>query len=296
MSIKPNLTSQHAHALGDFTLLAIEGPDAEAFLQAQLMNDVRLLSPMQWQWNGWLNPKGRVIALFALVRLSPECFWWVLPDFPAEELLPRLQRFVFRSKAKLRTVDDFQAAAAFDVHSSADAQILDQVCGDTSSGYRLDMDGDGGPRQLLLLPDQHPSLAARDAVVDQRWQAADIAHGLPRLGESQREAWTPQMLSLERLRAFSLKKGCYPGQEIVARTHYLGHAKRALVRIEGTALAPGQVVSGPDAKLGTITSATPDGRQALAILPSGLEPEAILATEAGQCRILPLVDGLARPR
>ena len=296
MSIKTNLIDRHAHALDGYTLLAVEGPEAEAFLQAQLMNDVRKLSPMQWQWNGWLNPKGRVIALFALVRLSPECFWLVLPDFPAGELLPRLQRFVFRSKAKLRVVDDWRAAAVFDRDASADAQTPEHVGGDAESGYRLDMGGDGGPRQLALLPCQQPSLLPADAGTDQQWLAYDIAHGMPRLDESQREAWTPQMLSLERLHAFSLKKGCYPGQEIVARTHYLGHAKRALTQIEGIGLAPGQEIQGAGAKLGTIISATLDGRHALAVLPAGMDPETVLATDAGHCRLRPLFNGLARPR
>ena len=114
MSIKQTSSTAAARPWAASRLLAVEGPDAEAFLQAQLMNDVRALAPMQWQWNGWLTPKGRVIALFALVRLSPERFWLVLPDFPAGELRPRLQRFVFRSKVKLRVVDDWRAAAVFD--------------------------------------------------------------------------------------------------------------------------------------------------------------------------------------
>ena len=112
MPIKTNLTESCTPALGGFTLLAAEGPDAEAFLQAQLMNDVRALSPRQWQWNGWLNAKGRVQALFALIRLAPDAFWLVLPDFAAIELVPLLQRYVFRSKVKLRVVDDWQAAAS----------------------------------------------------------------------------------------------------------------------------------------------------------------------------------------
>ena len=65
-------------------------------------------------------------------------------------------------------------------------------------------------------------------------QAFDLEHGLPRLPASQAEHWTPQQLSLERLGAFSVKKGCYPGQEIVARTHFLGKAKRGLALLEGS--------------------------------------------------------------
>jgi len=296
MSIKTNLAPAPAHALGGFTLLTAAGPDTEAFLQAQLMNDVRALAPMQWQWNGWLSAKGRVIALFALLRLTPEQFWLVLPDFPAGELLPLLQRYVFRSKVKLAVTADWQAAADLDGNVSDDFSAASQIQGNEQLGYRLDFSGDDVARRLRLLPGNHPTLAPAEAATDQAWLAADIAHGLPRLDVGQREAWTPQMLSLDRLRAFSLKKGCYPGQEIVARTHYLGQAKRALARLEGHALTSGQEVSGPDGKIGSVISASGDGRHGLAVLPVGMDPASMLVTAAGPCLIQPLLTGLARPR
>ena len=70
----------------------------------------------------------------------------------------------------------------------------------------------------------------------QAWIEQDLRHGLPRLPVSQREAWTPQMLSLQRLRAYSLSKGCYPGQEPVARLHYRGHPNRGLRVLENLVL------------------------------------------------------------
>ena len=102
------------------------------------------------------------------------------------------------------------------------------------------------------------------------------------------------MLSLDRLKAFSLKKGCYPGQEIVARTHYLGQAKRELVRLRGSQLGPGQDVSGPTTKIGSIVCASTDGLQALAVLSSATDGGASLVTPLGPCERLPLRDGLAR--
>lgn len=295
MPIKPNLPPRPAHALSGFSLLAIEGPDAAAFLQAQLMNDVMALAPRQWQWNGWLSAKGRVIALFALVRLDPERYWLVLPDFPAAELLPLLQRYVFRSKLRLAVLEDWCAAAALDI-SVDGSEGRDRVAGEDDSGFELDLGGDARARSLRLLPRRNPDLAPGKPDIDQDWTLQDIAHGLPRLDVSQREAWTAQMLSLERLRAFSLKKGCYPGQEIVARTHYLGQAKRGLVRLRGQGLRPGQALSGPEGKLGSIVCASADGLEALAVLPAGLDPGLVLVNDAGACVPLPLQDGLARPR
>ena len=276
MPFKVNRPDQGFPALSGFTLLAVDGPDAESFLQAQLMNDVAALSERQWQWNGWLSPKGRLIALFALVRLGPAAFVLVLPDFPAVELVPALQRFVFRSKVRLRVGDEFRAAAAFDVEMATPGGESKTVAGDADTGYWLDWFGDGGSNGLVLLPASLPGPAPASAAIDARWLALDIARGLPRLPASQREAWTPQMLSLERLQAFSLKKGCYPGQEIVARTHYLGQAKRQLAGITGSGIAAGAELRDTDGKtVGTAICATADGLAGLAVVGAG-SPEALV--------------------
>ena len=151
-----------------------------------------------------------------------------------------LQRFVFRSKVQLSVRADASCAAAFDDEAGGDIGPADAVHGDDLDGLQLAWHGEDGPRHLLVLPAGSPHLAASDPATDARWLAADLALGLPRLPVSQREAWTPQMLSLERLNAYSLKKGCYPGQEIVARTHYLGQAKRRLAGLSGTGLRNGR--------------------------------------------------------
>jgi folate-binding Fe-S cluster repair protein YgfZ len=99
------------------------------------------------------------------------------------------------------------------------------------------------------------------------------------------------MLSLDRIDAYSLKKGCYPGQEIVARTHYLGQVKRGLVRITGDGLQVGAEIRADDRLLGTIISC--GGEEALAVL-SAERPDAGWECSGVPCRELPLLDGLAR--
>lgn len=303
MSHKPTTADRPIHALSGFSLLAAEGPGAEAFLQAQSMNDVRALALRQWQWNGWLNAKGRVIALFALLRAAPEAYWLVLPDFPAAELLPRLQRYVLRSKLVLRVLEDWRAGAEF----AADAGQADGLqaaapaniaVGGADSGYTLDFSGQAGKRRLWLMPAGCPGLCGPDAGLDLRWHGLDLQHGLPRLEASQSEAWTPQMLSLERLDAYSLKKGCYPGQEIVARTHYLGQAKRGLAGVVGEQLRAGmdlfQGESPSESRIGTVACASQDGRRGLAVVPAGLDARAVLRGPAGRVELDALASGLAR--
>jgi len=267
MPFKTNLPVASCTALGGFSLLKVEGPDAAAFLQSQSMNDVAALAVGAWQWNGLLTAKGRVIALFALLREAADHFVLVLPDHPAVELLPVLQRFVFRSKVALRVDMDRVAASGPEV--APPGRWL--WTGSPEEGVALDVGPGGRPRALWLLPSGHPALAASQVATDDAWAAADMAQGFPRLPADQREAWTPQMLSLDRLAAYSLAKGCYPGQEIVARTHYLGAAKRGLGRLGcAGAVEPGQTVLDEAGRaVGTVICrvATAAGHEALAVLP-----------------------------
>jgi hypothetical protein len=277
--------------LSGFEVLAVDGPQAGAFLQAQLMNDVAALAVGRWQWNGWLTPKGRVVALFALLRTGEQAFRLILPDYPAEELRLALSRYVFRSKVTLGVAADLACAAELD--PPADAEVPRDAARSCEPGWSLDVSGAGAGRRLWVLP-----LAAcgdPDPGVDAAWREADLRHGLPRLSRAQSEAWTPQMLSLQRLRAFSVKKGCYPGQEIVARTHFLGQSKRGLELVAGEGLGDGAPVAAVDGTAqGTIASVSIDGRLALAVL-NAQSADASLFCAGRPLERLALADGLERP-
>ena len=273
------------------SVLECVGPEAAAFLQAQTMNDLRALEPGRWQWNGWLNPKGRLICLFALWRRDEQAFALLLPDFPAAELLPLLQRYVFRSKLRLTASTQWALAGEFAAAGGDSGPTRDHVVA-AGDGHGLDLTGEGSPRRWLVLPIESAQALPADPGFELAWRAADLAHGLPRLEPSQREAWTPQMLSLQRLAAFSVAKGCYPGQEIVARTHFLGQAKRELVRLRGEGLAAGAAVRGSDSRtLGTVVAAA--GGEALAVLAA--DHPGALQVEAAAIEAAPLLDGLRRP-
>ncbi|HEU4773106.1 MAG TPA: folate-binding protein [Lysobacter sp.] len=298
MSDKSQPAAGPFFALPGHRVLAFQGRDAIAFAQAQFMNDVAALDAGQWQWNGWLTPKGRVIALFALLRRDEETLWLLLPDADPETLAARLRGFLFRSKVTIAVRDDLQISGQF-VHpvtaadSAAGNPESNRIMLAADGSVELDMGGENASRQLRISP-------AMDAAVDQaaaaQWQLADLEHGLPRLDASQVEQWTPQQLSLERLHGFSIKKGCYPGQEIVARTHFLGKAKRGLALLEADALvATGADVIAADATLGRIVASASAGDRhvALAVLP--LEHDAAALSVDGQpVREASLKDGLAR--
>jgi folate-binding protein YgfZ len=293
MPFKVNPPPAPLPMLTGFGVLAIDGPQAGAFLQAQLMNDVAALGVGEWQWNGWLTAKGRVVALFALLRAGDDAFLLVLPDHPAGELKDALSRYVFRSRVRMVVADAVACAALSPAANGAPARHV-AIAGDDGS-WALDFAGDGGERQLWLLPAGSERIAAADASVDAAWRVADLRHGLPRLGPAQREAWTPQMLSLERLRAYSLKKGCYPGQEIVARTHYLGQARRGLVLVAGDALRENDaLVDAAGATIGTLACTGAAGDIALAVAKPESADAATLA-DGRRVERMPLAGGLQRP-
>ncbi len=249
--------------LPDWQVLQVDGADALAFLQRQTMNDVAALPDGGWHWNGLLSAKGRVLSLFALLRRDARTAWLLLPDQPIDELVALLRPFVLRSKLALASRSDLRVVAgpAAATPGAADLQA------------RIDLPATQGARWLGIVDAAQAGGFEAD---DGRWKFEDLAAGIPRLDADQRDAWTPHMLGLDRLPAFSLKKGCYPGQEIVARTHYLGRAKRGPWRLlAATAIAPGAALrDAAGAEVGRVVgTASSGGRHvALAVAPLDMDP------------------------
>jgi len=275
-------------ALPRHSILSIEGPDAVRFAHAQFMSDVASLADGHWHWSGWLTPKGRVIALFALLRFEGGKLWLLLPDADAEVLQASMQRFVFRSKVALNVLGDARVSGSFSPPSLASGARF----GRSVDAVELDMGSAVSPRSMYV----HGDVAPMDADGAGKWDAFDLAHGLPRLAASQAEQWTPQQLSLDRLHAYSVKKGCYPGQEIVARTHFLGQAKRGLVLFDaGTAISVGDEVRDDERAVGTVVSAASSAGKSLilAVLPLDHAAEG-LSVDGVPLHPRALLDGLAR--
>lgn len=279
---------ERAFALTDHALVTLQGPDAVAFAQAQFANDLNALEVSHWQWNAWLTPKGRVIAVFAVLRPAADQLMLVLPDVPAADMAAALRRFVFRRKVVIEAPAALQVQGALNPPLAAHGALLDVQ----DESIELDLGSSHQPRLLRVSSHQVPE----DAAALARWRDIDLRHGLPRLDASQREQWTPQQLSLERLHAFSVKKGCYPGQEIVARTHFLGKAKRGLALLESDAvLTPGAPVEDGEHHLGRVVSASSQAPgPVLAVLPLDHPPADTLRSGSTILRGHVLLDGLAR--
>lgn len=196
--------------LPGFGFVNAEGPDALAFLQSQLSSDLRPLADGDAQWSALLNPQGRAIACLAVFRVSATQFRLLLPLHAIDSTISHLRRFQLRSKLTL-TAEPVSPAGGWLDATPAPAGSLRTATRwfgvDETASLETDADG----------------LA--------RWALADIDEGIIWLSADQQEQFVAQMLGLEQLGALSLRKGCYPGQEIVARAHYRGSVKRRAARL-----------------------------------------------------------------
>ena len=175
--------------LDDHSVLALEGPEAIAFAHAQFSSDVSSLAVGHWQWSTWLTAKGRVLAVFALLRTGEHALRLVLPDVDAAELADALRRYVFRRKVTLAARPDLRVTGAFAAPAQARGPLL---AGDEADGLELDYGTAALPRTLRLAGGP----CATPPASTEAWSVADLRLGLPRLPPSQRGQWTPQQLAL----------------------------------------------------------------------------------------------------
>ena len=253
-------------------LLSIAGDDAGAFLHAQFTNDVLALPVGAAQWNGWCSPKGRLLATFLLTRRE-DGYLAMLPAEIAPAFAKRLAMFVLRSKAKIADASGELVRMGFAGKSAG--VIVARHFGHTPDPMRSVEHGGAtcialdDERFVLLAPPQSAphlwdTLAqnARQAGAD-AWELTLIHAGVPTVTAATQEAFVPQMANLELIGGLSFKKGCYPGQEIVARTQYRGILKKRMARVHlgGDARPmPGQDVYSSafgDQSAGTVVNVAP---------------------------------------
>jgi folate-binding protein YgfZ len=222
-------------------VIAVHGKDSESFLQAQLSNDLSAVADNSHQLSAYCNPKGRIIGLFRIFR-SAGNYYLRLPSDTLESVLQRLRMFVLHADV---TLED-----------ASNNFICIGVSGETAAAELAEADG-GVPEQenqamhtgdltVLRVPGIHPrfevyagsletatklwdALNVRAAPVGTAaWRLLEILAGMPAIYARTADLFVPQMANLQLVDGVSFKKGCYPGQEIVARMQYLGTLKRRM--------------------------------------------------------------------
>jgi len=287
----------------DLGLIALDGEESASFLHSQLTNDVEHLGPNEARLAGYCSPKGRLLASFLMWRNASTIFLQLPRDIQAS-VQKRLAMFVLRAKTKLSDATELPANQVMLGIGGANAPAALQAWFDTLPAQpyaKIDhalgtlirvADAFGAPRyQWLMSADTaetvKPALAAKLAQGDvAAWHLSVIHSGVPQITKATQEQFVPQMVNYELLGGVNFKKGCYPGQEIVARSQYLGKLKRrtTLVTIADSSAVAGAEVfatADPEQPCGMIVNAAPNGNGGV----DALVEMKLAAIEAGSVRL-----------
>ena len=256
----------------------IQGPDTDRFLQGQVTCDIQQLTSDTSLPGAACNPKGRAYALFRLLRVSEDCVMMRLPAAIAEDVSNQLSKYLAFFKAEMSPAGNWSLtglvgteAAMAHVSPEALPSAYNQVAR-TDYGYlvaTLPL-ADGTPR-FDLWEKADVSDAGVRHMPGSAWRLTEIQSGLTTLSPETVGAYIPLNLNLHVINGVSFTKGCYTGQEVIARMHHLGQLKKSLFRLEATFVDSTPVIGDPlvdedGGKLGSITDC--------------------IATEAGECHML----------
>jgi tRNA-modifying protein YgfZ len=287
----PKLLPEGSCALPDLGVIEAQGPEAAQFLHNQLSNDVLLLPVGQARLAAWCNAKGRMQASMVVIKTSAESVLLVLSRELLPQTLKRLSMFVMRSRLKLS-----DASAQWAVHGllgqaaqpaglepgkpwqawSADAgawsvELYPAVLGQIRIARALQL------KPAASAAAEAPTTEMTEA--HRIWIWCEVLSGVPLLTPPLFEAFVPQMLNYESVGGVNFKKGCYPGQEVVARSQFRGTLKRRMARVHSpVALVAGQEVftpADPEQSCATVVlcAARPDGEGFDALVSGTLESQ-----------------------
>ena len=232
--------------LSQFGTLKVTGEDAQSFLQNMLSSDVREVSEQRAQYSSLNSPKGRMLVTFLIWRTGGTDYFLQLPRGLCAAIQKRLSMFVLRSKVKIENVSEQQVCIG--LAGDGAAALLQQQFGSVPQGILTAEQHDntcvirtGAQRFQINATPQHASALWQSLSAVARpagsncWDWLNIRDGIPAIMPATQEQFVPQMANLDLIGGVSFKKGCYPGQEIVARTQYLGKLKRRmyLAHVEG---------------------------------------------------------------
>lgn len=299
MTTFSNTNFDGAARLKQWGVIRAQGEDAAKFLHSQLTQDFALLGLNEARLAGFCSAKGRLLATLIGWKASESEVLLALPAELLPTILKRLAMFVMRAKCKLSDasaevqlwgLSGGQAEAGLGAQAPASCWAT----ADVNGGKVIRLPGLATRARFLLAQDTEAPAPALPVLSEADWQWLELLSGQPWVGSATSEQFVPQMLNLELLGGISFKKGCYPGQEVVARMQYRGTLKRRtfLFETEGQVL-PGQEIfnsEDPTQPAGMVANAALKDGQAL------LLAETKIAALASGSLHLGSVDGpLLRP-
>lgn len=237
------------HSLDQTGLILFAGEDAQSFLQGQVSCDVAALTLDKSAYGSYCTPKGRVLATFLLWR-SAQGFFMQLPRALRESIQKRISMFILR--AKVKPMDASDTFARFGVAGDEAASLIKEAFGDAPRAahevkhlHEATLISLPGERFEVVVPSEKTSAVRESLTRDAQeadhsaWDRLEIRAGIPWITPATQEEFVPQSLNLDLIGGVSFAKGCYPGQEIVARVHYRGQGKQRMYRVNiATEVAP----------------------------------------------------------
>lgn len=222
--------------LSHLGLIKVVGEQGRSFIHGQVTADISSLETNQWRWGAHCDPKGKMLASFRTFAMKDALLMLMPKDTIAVDL-PQLQKYAVFSKATLSNASEEWCLLG--VAGEQANQFVTQHFGEVAQELTLIEHGailkDVDRFILVLQPQAASALTAEHTVFDaSAWQALEIAAGYPNLAPSHANQYVPQMCNLQAINGISFNKGCYMGQETVARMKYRGGNKRALYILHGT--------------------------------------------------------------
>ncbi len=286
MELATTLNGNICCNLSHLGMIRAHGPDSATFLQGQLTCDVQQVSAHHSVLGAYCSPKGRALACLRLFKRE-QTYYLELPQVLVESTITRLRKYVLRAKIELQNGNE--DLVSMGIAGPATPALLSERLGLTDGELTVDTVLQADGITLISLPGSTPRFELHGTIADMQavwrqltpdllavgaeaWRLLDILAGLPTVYPETVEAFVPQMLNLQLLGGISFKKGCYTGQEIVARTQHLGKLKRRMVlaRVDSpTPPRPGDVLfsphAGPSQSAGQVVDAArhPDGDYAV---------------------------------
>lgn len=265
-----------------YELIQIRGDDAEEFLQGQLTQDVTALKTASSLPAAWCNAKGRVVTLLRLLALQ-DSIGLVVPNSLVEAVMQRLTLYRLRSDVSFERPQEEWTSMAIsepDDLAQLDAAGLLPAANTACSGHGLiAVDYSAADRFVEIFGFKEAvaeaGLAFDSTLSDEEHAAMKMRAGIAEITSANTEKYTPHMLNLDRIGAISFDKGCYTGQEVVARTEHLGHSKRRLkrYRCDASDIAIGDKLSDGERDVGTVVNVS-DG-DLLAVTPVAIHEQAL---------------------
>lgn len=291
-------------ALPFLSVVRVTGTDATGFLHGQFSSDVQNMPEGGIQLSAWCNPKGQVVVNFIIVRFADE-FFLLLPDEMKDGFIKRLRMYILRADVTLEDCSNSFPCLGIK-HKAGDQPTILEIAGRLSSHERATRDNGlvmlhlpvNRNRVIIFGPVQGIETTWSEMqqtysrVGSHYWQLFDILDGLPWIHATTTESFLPQLLNMDQLQAVSFNKGCFPGQEIIARLHYKGKTKQQMIIAsldDGTDIKPGMKIyqNNKEQSIGTIINCAIHPVMGMYIL-------AVLDTDHGAPDQLILKDNHAR--